>query len=102
MAFRQAYGQVFGSLVGSWDDVFGAPLEPRQRLAPKRKRKVLETPVWKRCRDLHAGGDAIGDELFARVAKEFRIGARQAKSMYYEIENAGGRHSSLWTLKPPS
>ena len=73
----------FGATAASWDDVFG---KPEGRLPQRRKRMEIRTSVWKRCRDLRVGGAAIDAELFARVAKEFRIGERQAKTMYYEIE----------------
>ena len=88
-AFRDAYGKVFGALAGSWDDVFG---KPKGHLAQRRRRKLMETAVWKRCRDLHASGEAIDGQLFAKVAKEkqFLIGARQAKAMFYEVEKAFG------------
>jgi hypothetical protein len=92
-AFEDAYGKVFGALAGSWDDVFG---KPKGRLAQRRTRMLLVTPVWKRCRALHAAGHGIGDKLFGEVADEFGIGARQVKEMFYKAERAYGYRANIF------
>jgi hypothetical protein len=99
-AYRKAYGRGFGALAGSWDDVFGPLLKPRERLAAKRRRKLLETPVWRRIRQRHANGEPVDDRLFAEVGNEFGIGARQCKELFYAMERAGWCHSNLWDLRP--
>jgi hypothetical protein len=99
-AFHRAYGRVFGALAESWDEEFGKPLKPRERLAAKRKRKEMETVVWKRVRTLNAGGAAIGRGLFESVAKDVDMGRRQVEEMFYACERAFGRRSNLWGPPP--
>jgi hypothetical protein len=96
-AFCNAYAEIFNALVGSWDDVFG---KPEGYLKTRRRRKELAFPIWHRVRDLHASGQALDDDMFAAVAKEFGVGARQAKSIFYGFENAVGYRSNLWGPPP--
>ena len=99
LAFHDAYGKVFGAQVGSWDDVFG---KPKGHLARRRRRMQLRYPVWRRARDLlHIKAHKRDDALWTVLRREFGIGERQAKEMFYEMENAGGRKSNLWSLRPP-
>jgi hypothetical protein len=98
-AFRRAYEQVSWAFAGSYDDVFGKPLKPRERLAAKRKRKMLETPVWKRVHEYKAAGVPTDRALFEQVAEEFGMGRRQVEEMFYTRERALGR-STPWDPPP--
>ena len=98
LAFIEAYGKIYAAEVGSWDDVFG---RPKGHLDARRRRFRLRYPVWRRARDwLHVRKHKRDSALFEALGREFGIGERQAREMFYEMENAGGRDSNLWTLKP--
>jgi hypothetical protein len=84
-AFCQAYGDVAGARVKSLHDVFG---KPRGHIKRRRRLKDLEFFAWHRVCKLHRGGHPIDNEIFAMVAKELAMGARQVREAYYEIERA--------------
>jgi hypothetical protein len=96
-AFCEAYAKVFNAKAGSWDDVFG---KPKGHMKSRRRRKEREFSIWKYVRSFHAQGKAIDDEMFVGAGKEFHVGARQAKEMYYRIEKVFGDRSNLWDPPP--
>jgi hypothetical protein len=70
--------------VGSWDEAFGPALPRRKQLSALRKRHAKQEPVWRRIRELHAGGKPLDQALFDRVGSEFGISGGTAKSYYYD------------------
>jgi hypothetical protein len=85
-AFCRAYADVIGARAESWNDVFGEPWKGKH-LKKARDRKDLEFKVWFHGVGLREKLD-VDEHFFEKLGSDCGIGARQAKEMYYEIENA--------------
>jgi len=98
-AFGECLDRVFEAEVGSWDEAFGRPYPKGTHLATLHQKLKLEflSPIFKRISQIleWRPGDepianwlteraSIGPELFEAVGKEFVIGPRKCKDLYYE------------------
>jgi hypothetical protein len=69
----------------SWDDLFGTPFRKGAKTTLLRKLDRIRLKVFRRVKELNAQGEPIGDELFAKVGKEFGVSGQTVKnSIYYD------------------
>jgi hypothetical protein len=91
-AFLAAYDKVRRHNAGSWDDVFGKPVEKGRHLAAARRKIKVLWPLFWRIRGRNATGEPLED-LFREVGKEFGFSSTVAKELYY-------RADKLFAMKP--
>jgi hypothetical protein len=104
-AFTECTEGVFEADVASWDDAFGRPYPKGKHLDKVRQKLRLCSRVFRRISQIRAWrpGDepiadwlteraSIGVDLFEIVGKEFGIGPRKCKDLYYEQKRRDARN----------
>lgn len=84
--FLTKFRKVIHHEAKSWDTVFGKPHRKGMQLHGARLRREKAPQVWLRVTNIRRDEPKtpIGDELFARVAKELGINKTLCNELYYE------------------
>ena len=106
-AFDHGLGKVALAEVGSWDAAFSRPYPKGTHLAKLRRRQEVDLLIYSRIREVLAwrpGEPSIANwltrrasidpELFEEVGKEFHVGARLCKDLYYQQKKILDPYSS--------
>jgi hypothetical protein len=87
-ALEEAYLAGFSYQIKSWDEVFGRPIKKGwsdSRLAAERRKNSIAWDVFEAVCARMEAGDAISQDLFASVGKQFGVGSTVAHQLYYRI-----------------
>jgi hypothetical protein len=81
--FLKSYYAIVNRRAASWDDVFGRPLEKRQRLETARRHRLLGIQVKMQVQFLRDKGEPLDEYLFEGVGNKLGIGKTLVSQLWY-------------------